>query len=143
MTKKEYEDLYCTYCDSQRCVNVGEGSIADTCPYWSSRLSVMDKVQWLINENFDRAIDSWKYLIEPDNLYLIGRHEECGNAKITVNRIFEEYVHGEWVLEWSDEDMTYRSFCSRCGKEAPYKENSCDQLTTAFCPHCGSHNGGR
>lgn len=37
MTDKEYEEIYCTYCDSQRCANrVGE-TLAEVCPYWKAR----------------------------------------------------------------------------------------------------------
>jgi hypothetical protein len=34
MNIQEYEELYCTYCDSQRC---GEGKPSETCPYWEIR----------------------------------------------------------------------------------------------------------
>lgn len=37
MPDKEYEEFYCTYCDSQRCVNrVGE-TLVEVCPYWEAR----------------------------------------------------------------------------------------------------------
>lgn len=43
MTLKEYEELYCTYCDSQRCVNVDGGSIPETCPYWEVHMKLEEK----------------------------------------------------------------------------------------------------
>ena len=43
MTLKEYEELYCTYCDSQRCVNVEGDSIPETCPYWETHMKMEEK----------------------------------------------------------------------------------------------------
>ena len=37
MTNKEYEEFYCTYCDSQRYANrVGE-TLVEVCPYQEAR----------------------------------------------------------------------------------------------------------
>lgn len=37
MTVQEYEKIYCTYCDSQRCLNRVGLTLAETCPYWEAR----------------------------------------------------------------------------------------------------------
>lgn len=38
MTLQEYEEKYCTYCDSQRCnAYVGE-DVSKICPYWNERM---------------------------------------------------------------------------------------------------------
>ena len=38
MTEEEYEELYCTYCDSQRCLNRAGSTVAEKCPYWEIRM---------------------------------------------------------------------------------------------------------
>lgn len=86
----------------------------------------MEKVIKAINEEFDKSIESWKYLIEDDNLYLIGRLEECQNAKVTVNRVFEQHGTGRWM---QDEPATV--YCSKCTYRVWCYNN------TPFCPNCG------
>ena len=36
MTIEKYEELYCTYCDSQRCVKFNKPT-PESCPYWNLR----------------------------------------------------------------------------------------------------------
>ena len=91
----------------------------------------MEKVREMINKNFDTAIGSWKYLVEEDNLYLIGRLEECQNAKYTVNRMFEQYGNAYW--DWQH-DGTH--FCSECGTDALWTEDG-REFCSMYCPHCG------
>lgn len=43
MTLKEYEELYCAYCDSQRCTNMVGNSIPETCPYWEVRMKTEEE----------------------------------------------------------------------------------------------------
>ena len=38
MTNKQYEEFYCTYCDSQRCGS----NPPETCPYWRMRTKGYD-----------------------------------------------------------------------------------------------------
>ena len=37
MTTQEYEEIFCTYCDSQRCLNRVGLTIEEKCPYWELR----------------------------------------------------------------------------------------------------------
>ena len=38
MTDLEYKEIYCTYCDSQRCQNHVDLTIEEVCPYWKERV---------------------------------------------------------------------------------------------------------
>ena len=38
LTENEYEELHCTYCDSQRCLNRNGNTLAEKCPYWKIRM---------------------------------------------------------------------------------------------------------
>ena len=47
MTVEEYKEVYCTYCDSQRCLNrIGE-TLEHVCPYWAARQEERDGVKEL------------------------------------------------------------------------------------------------
>lgn len=98
----------------------------------------MEKVKEMINKNFDTAIESWKYLVEEDNLYLIGRLEECQNAKHTVNRIFEQYGHGEWIFI-NEATSFYEPPCGDTCKcsECQYIIDVADTKFN-YCPNCGA-----
>lgn len=37
MTTEKYVELYCTYCDSQRCMKYVGSTIEEKCPYWEER----------------------------------------------------------------------------------------------------------
>jgi hypothetical protein len=43
MTNKEYEELYCMYCDSQRCHNVPGLTPEQMCPYWKERKKILEE----------------------------------------------------------------------------------------------------
>ena len=43
MTTKEYEELYCVYCDSQRCTNHSGNTVEERCPYWNKRHTINGK----------------------------------------------------------------------------------------------------
>ena len=43
MTLEEYEELYCTYCDSQRCVHTIGTTIDEICPYWEARMKLEEE----------------------------------------------------------------------------------------------------
>lgn len=36
LTEKEYEQIYCSYCDSQRCLKYKGTTLAEKCPYWEA-----------------------------------------------------------------------------------------------------------
>lgn len=129
MTTQEYEELYCTYCDSQRCLNAGDGRISEICPYWNERIGAMDKVQIAINEDFNTSIEAWKGLTEKDNFYLIGRTEGYETGKYVVNRIFNQHGTAEWLYEGD------KILCSGCKQETLINGISCK---TKFCPNCGA-----
>ena len=98
----------------------------------------MDKVRKAINEEFDRSINSWKCLVEEDNLYLIGRLEECRNAKYTVNHWFDDIGRGEWIKYWDDNYLCWAHKCSKCGSFPLTKDGTMhDEVLSEYCPHCG------
>ena len=44
MTVEQYEELYCTYCDSQRCGNQNL-PVDKMCPYWQERMKLLEVKQ--------------------------------------------------------------------------------------------------
>ena len=103
-----------------------------------TKTSPTNKVKDAIIEDFEKSIDAWRGLATTDNMFLIGRIDAYEMATKFVDYVFRTYGEGEWRLETNEEEpnpMFKLVVCSKCGSKANH--------TYPYCPHCGSHNGGK